>query len=169
MRLQFSLATLIICTGILAVVAAISSTVTVWNENYVANGELYRAPYASEVLERTAIWGPIALAAFFVGRWGTAKFVRFWRNYDSFTKKPQAAAACMFIGVISGIMAFHIPGGPCSEPIVLMLPLLLIVFSGAAAGAGVGMLVCRTIGYVALCGVMGAFWVPFMMMIIASR
>jgi len=36
MRLQFSLATLIVCTGILAVVAAISATAEVRNENYVA-------------------------------------------------------------------------------------------------------------------------------------
>jgi hypothetical protein len=134
MKLQFSLAMLLVCTSILAVVAAISAAVEVHNENFIADGEFYRAPFAGEVLGRTALWGPIALAAFFFGRWGAVKFVRFWRNYDLFTNKPQAAAACMFLGVISGALAFTIRAGPCSEPIVMMSPLLLLLFSGAALG-----------------------------------
>jgi hypothetical protein len=168
MKLQFSLARLLVCTGILAVVAAISATVEVHNEHFIADGEFYRAPFAGEVLGRMAVWGPIALATFLLGRWGAVKFVRFWRNYDSFTKKPQAAAVCMFIGVISGVLAFTIRGGPCSEPIVLVSPLLLLVLCGAAIGVGLGMLVCKAIEHVALCGVLGVPIVPLIVIVLAN-
>ena len=84
MKLQFSLATLLVCMTVLAVVCALCivipvhelSPATGWD---VAGGKMTNAtmsidetsfrPTASEVQWRLAIWGPLAIVATLAGFW----------------------------------------------------------------------------------------------------
>ena len=80
MKLQFSLATLLVCMTVLAVVAAISARMPVWEllaewlnpPRFAPGGTVYQAinrsywerpPHGAEIVLRLAIWGPVAIAA----------------------------------------------------------------------------------------------------------
>jgi ABC-type Fe3+ transport system permease subunit len=72
MKLQFSLATLLVCVTVLAVVTAISTTIPVHQivHTYATDewsmqlsGEFDRQPFVSEITFRVAWGGPLAVAA----------------------------------------------------------------------------------------------------------
>jgi hypothetical protein len=67
MKLQFSLATLLICMTVLAVVAAIGTAFQVHYRTLgMMTGFIYEwsgPPSASELVWRIILWGPVAIAA----------------------------------------------------------------------------------------------------------
>src|SRR5262245_30179473 len=71
MRLQFSLATLLVCITVLAVVCAVCVKVTVrdFGPTHIGTygAQMYnvidRPPTASEIAQRLALWGPASIAA----------------------------------------------------------------------------------------------------------
>ena len=78
MRFQFSLATLLVCMTVLAVVAAISTAMPVHQivHSYATDewsmgltGEFDRQPFVSEITFRLAWAGPLALAATLAALW----------------------------------------------------------------------------------------------------
>jgi hypothetical protein len=70
MKLQFSLATLLVCMTVLAVVCASAAMIPVhvqtavsWNGNWPHVDQINHSPNPSEVARRLAIGSPLALAA----------------------------------------------------------------------------------------------------------